>query len=228
MAAAAGDTERMQPTPTPTPSPRRNLREEQKNLTHRRLLEAAVTVFAEKSFLDARMEDIAQTAGVTRATVYAHFPGKAEIVDALVERVYGVMEEAYADLTALDRWTRAGIRTWLDGAEARWREMAPIRLAANAASPAALRSLGDGRVQYVEAHERYVGMLVGHSERWRGVPPAEARQRALMAVLQTESFFSAWIAVGWPLDTPDPLRLLADSLCHLLAPALENDDAAAV
>ncbi|MET9383036.1 helix-turn-helix domain-containing protein [Streptomyces sp. NPDC002928] len=204
-------------------TPRKNLREEQKSLTHRRLLDAAVTVFAEKSFLDARMEDIAQTAGVTRATVYAHFPGKAEIVDALVDRVYGLREEAYADLTALPRWTRTDIRTWLDGAEARWREMAPIRRVANAASPAALRSLDDSRMQYIKAHERYVGMLVGHPERWRGVPPAEARQRALMAVLQTESFFSAWIAVGWPLDTADPLHLLADSLCHLLAPALEND-----
>jgi hypothetical protein len=46
-----------------------------------------------------------------------------------------------------------------------------------------------------------------------------------MAVLQTESFFSAGIAGEWPLETKDPLRLLADSLCHLLAPALENDSA---
>ncbi len=114
-----------------------------------------------------RLEDIAQAAGVTRATVYAHFPGKAEIVDALVARVYGVMGEAYAELAALPRWTRAGIRAWLD----------------EAAAPAALRSLGEGRVQYVEAHERYVAMLVGPPERWRGVDPAEARQRALMAVL---------------------------------------------
>ncbi|MFJ8139637.1 hypothetical protein [Streptomyces sp. NPDC096013] len=45
------------------PTPRRNLREEQKNLTHRRPLDAAVTVRAEKPFLDARMEDIAQAAG---------------------------------------------------------------------------------------------------------------------------------------------------------------------
>ena len=213
----------MQHTGRMEPTPRKNLREEQKILTHRRLLDAAVTVFTEKPFLDARMEDIARAAGVTRATVYAHFPGKAEIVDALVERVYGVMGEAYADLAALPRWNREGIRAWLDEAAARSREMAPVRRVANSAAPAALRSLGEGRVQYVEAHERYVALLVGQPERWRGVDPAEARQRALMAVLQTESFFSAWIAVEWPLETADPLRLLADSLCHLLAPALEND-----
>ncbi|MCX4815410.1 TetR/AcrR family transcriptional regulator [Streptomyces sp. NBC_01239] len=74
------------------------------------MLDAAVTVLTEKPFLDARMEDIARAAGVTRATVYAHFPGKAEIVDALVARVHGVMGEAYAELAALPRWTRAGIR----------------------------------------------------------------------------------------------------------------------
>ncbi|WP_427918164.1 TetR/AcrR family transcriptional regulator [Streptomyces sp. cg40] len=217
----------MQETGRMEPTPRRNLREEQKILTHRRLLEAAVTVFTEKPFLEARMEDIAQAAGVTRATVYAHFPGKAEIVDALVERLYGLMGEAYADLAALPRWTPGDIRAWLEEAAVRWREMAPIRRVANAAAPTALRSLGDGRTQYVEAHERYVGMLVGDYGRWRGVDPAEARQRALMAVLQTESFFSAWIAVEWPLETADPLRLLADSLCHLLAPALENDGGSA-
>ncbi|MEU9456448.1 helix-turn-helix domain-containing protein [Streptomyces sp. NPDC048277] len=196
---------------------------EQKRLTHLRLLDAAVEVFAEKSFLDARMEDIARAAGVTRATVYAHFPGKADIIDALVERVYALMEEAYTELSALPRWTRTGVRAWLDDAQARWEEMAPIRRVANSAAPDALRSREAGRVQYVEAHERYVRLLVEPAERWRGVDPAEARQRALMAVLQTESFFSAWIAVGWPLDTPDPLHLVADSLCHLLAPALRND-----
>ncbi|MCD9879706.1 TetR/AcrR family transcriptional regulator [Streptomyces sp. NR30] len=217
MQRSVEETGRMEPTP------RRNLREEQKVLTHRRLLDAAVTVFAEKSFLDARMEDIAQAAGVTRATVYAHFPGKAEIVDALVDRVYGLMGEAYADLAALPRWTRVSIRTWLDGAEVRWREMAPIRRVTNAAAPGAFRSLSEGREQYLKAHEYYVGLLVGHSERWRGTDPAEARQRALMAVLQTESFFSIWIAAGWPLETTDPLHLLADTLCHLLAPALQDD-----
>ncbi|MEU6357234.1 helix-turn-helix domain-containing protein [Streptomyces sp. NPDC047072] len=209
------------------PTPRKNLREEQKELTHRRLLDAAVAVFAEKSFLDARMEDIAQAAGVTRVTVYAHFPGKAEIVDALVNRVYGLMGEAYAELAALPRWTPAGIRAWLDDAETRWREMAPIRRVTNAAAPGAFRSLSESRTQYLKAHEHYVGLLLGHPDRWRGTDPGEARQRALMAVLQTESFFSMWIAAGWPSDTADPLRLLADALCHLLAPALENDGASA-
>ena len=42
---------------------RLSLRDEQKNLTRRRVLDAAVAVFAEKSFIDATMEDIARAAG---------------------------------------------------------------------------------------------------------------------------------------------------------------------
>ncbi|MFE6822213.1 TetR/AcrR family transcriptional regulator [Streptomyces sp. NPDC057690] len=203
-------------------APRKNLRLEQKRLTHLRLIDAAVRVFTEKSFIETRMEDIAQAAGVTRATVYAHFPGKADMIDALVERVYALMEEAYAELAVLPRWTRADVRAWLDNAETRWKEMAPIRRVTNAAAPVALRSIDIGRAQYVKAHERYVSLLLAPPDRWQGTDPAEASQRALMAVLQTESFFSAWIAVGWPLETSDPLRLLAESLCHILAPAMDN------
>lgn len=222
--AATPDASVLRSDGPPEHGPRVNLRLQQKRLTHLRLLDAAVKVFTEKSFVDARVEDIAQAAGVTRATVYAHFPGKAEIIDALVERVYALMEEAYAELAALPRWTEVGVRAWLDDAETRWRDMAPIRRVTNAAAPTALRSVEAGRAQYVKAHERYVGLLVSPSDRWHGADPAEASQRALMAVLQTESFFSAWIAVGWPLETADPLRLLADSLCHILAPAMRKDD----
>jgi hypothetical protein len=38
-------------------------------------------VFAGKAFVDTTMEDVARAAGVTRVTVYAHFPGKGDIMD---------------------------------------------------------------------------------------------------------------------------------------------------
>lgn len=199
-----------------------SLREEQKNLTRRRLLDAAVAVLTEKSIVDATIEDIAKAAGVTRVTVYAHFPGKAEIVHALAERVYELMGAAFADLAAIPHLTRPEIRNWLDRAAARWREMAPVLRVVRPASSLVRRDRRTSHDQYVGAQESYIAMLLGDAERWRGVPAAVARQRALMAVLQTESFFSAWLVTGIPLDTDDPLDLVADSLCHILAPALET------
>lgn len=203
-----------------------SLREEQKKLTRNRLLDAAVTIFGEKSFVDATMEDIAATAGVARVTVYAHFPGKREIIQALAGLVYDTMDEIYAGLAAIPHWTRAEIRNWLDEAAARWRAIAPTLRVVHVVGAAVLSTVAGGtsesRNRYVGQHERYAAELTGDAERWQGVSPPEARQRALMAVLQTESFLTAWIVAGLALDTADPLDLLADSLCHLLGPAMDS------
>jgi len=205
-----------------TRKPPLSLREEQKNLTRKRLLDAAVAVLTEKSIVDATIEDIAKAAGVTRVTLYAHFPGKAEIVHALADRVYDIMGEAFADLAAIPRLSHPEIRNWLDRAAARWREMTPVLRVVRPAYSVVRRDRHTSRDRYAAAHERYVAMLLADPERWREVSAAVARQRALMAVLQTESFFSAWQVVGIPLETDDPLDLLADSLCHILAPALDK------
>jgi AcrR family transcriptional regulator len=203
-----------------------NLREEQKKLTRNRLLDAAVTIFAEKSLVDATMEDIAVAAGVARVTVYAHFPGKREIIQALAGLVYDTMDEIYAGLAAIPHWTRAEIRNWLDEAASQWRVIAPTLSVVHVVGAAVLSTVAggtsDSRNRYVGQHERYATELIRDAERWRGVSPPEARQRALMAVLQTESFLTAWIAAGLTLETADPLDLLADSLCHLLGPAMDT------
>lgn len=197
-----------------------SLRQEQKNLTHHRVLDAAVSVFAGKSVVGATMEDIAREAGVTRVTVYAHFPGKGEIVRALEERTYDVTDDVFADLAAIPEWSRATIRTWLDRAAARWREMAPTIRVLTAAGAGVVGDSETSRDRYVRAHERYLVMLADDRPRWRATTRGEARQRVLMAILQLESFLSAWIAAEWPLETDDPLDLLLDAICHLFGPAL--------
>jgi AcrR family transcriptional regulator len=50
------------------------------------VLEAAERVFAERGFADARMQEIAAAAGLSLATLYGVFPGKAELFDAIHER----------------------------------------------------------------------------------------------------------------------------------------------
>ncbi|MGD9509735.1 MAG: TetR/AcrR family transcriptional regulator [Geminicoccaceae bacterium] len=48
------------------------------------LLDAALTVFAEKGFAAARMEDIAARAGAAKGTLYLYFPSKEAVFEALV------------------------------------------------------------------------------------------------------------------------------------------------
>ncbi len=63
------------------------------------ILEAALTVFAEKGFAAARMEDIAARAGVTKGTIYLYFPSKEEVFKSLAREHVGetlgsIIEEA--------------------------------------------------------------------------------------------------------------------------------------
>lgn len=50
------------------------------------VLDAAATVFLEQGFGVASMDAVAQAAGVSKATVYAHFGGKDALFAAIVER----------------------------------------------------------------------------------------------------------------------------------------------
>jgi len=54
-------------------------------LTREAILDAAMTVFSEKGFAAATLDDIAKEAKVTRGAIYWHFEGKAEIYNALVD-----------------------------------------------------------------------------------------------------------------------------------------------
>lgn len=51
------------------------------------LLHAAARAFARRGFDAATMQDIAREAGCAVATLYAHFHGKRDIIDALVGRL---------------------------------------------------------------------------------------------------------------------------------------------
>ncbi len=58
-------------------------------ITRRRLIEAAIEVFAEKGYSKARITDITKRVGLTHAAFYAYFKDKDDLVRSLVEEVSG-------------------------------------------------------------------------------------------------------------------------------------------
>jgi AcrR family transcriptional regulator len=56
-------------------------------LRREQILEAAVKVFAEKGFRAAKMQEVANAAGVANGTVYNYFRSKDEVLLALLERL---------------------------------------------------------------------------------------------------------------------------------------------
>lgn len=65
-------------------TPRPNVSDERK----KQILDAAATVFAKKGFADARMEDIAIEAGLSKATLYLYFKSKDDIIAAILDQFY--------------------------------------------------------------------------------------------------------------------------------------------
>jgi AcrR family transcriptional regulator len=52
------------------------------------ILEAARTLFVERGYLAARVEDVARAAGLSKGAVYFYFPSKKAIFEALAEQEY--------------------------------------------------------------------------------------------------------------------------------------------
>jgi AcrR family transcriptional regulator len=71
---------------SPSETTPRPLRERLKEETAREIANAAEVVFAQKGVRAARMEEIAQKAGVAVGTVYNHFEDREALLEALIER----------------------------------------------------------------------------------------------------------------------------------------------
>lgn len=62
-----------------------------KDKTVKRIVQAALEIFAEKGFDGARMDDIAQVSGVNKATLYYHIGGKEKLYSTVMsEMLQGV------------------------------------------------------------------------------------------------------------------------------------------
>jgi AcrR family transcriptional regulator len=80
--------------------------------TRERILRAAAALFRQKGFNGTSMQDLAAAVGITKSSLYHHFPSKqallSEILELTVERVTpAVRAVAEADLPAADRLRRA-------------------------------------------------------------------------------------------------------------------------
>lgn len=83
---------------------------------HQEILAAAHAVFGRAGFAAARLEDIAQEAGVSKGTLYLYFESKDALFRAMVQertgRSIGALQEALATGTPTERLERFITRLW--------------------------------------------------------------------------------------------------------------------
>ncbi len=68
--------------------------------TRNAILDAAEILFQEHGVSRTSLAEIAAAAGVTRGAIYWHFDNKADLFDAMTQRVFGQLEEKLAELQA--------------------------------------------------------------------------------------------------------------------------------
>jgi AcrR family transcriptional regulator len=66
---------------------RKAVRDESIAETRRRLLEAAVTEFANEGYVGANINNISQAAGFAKGTIYNHFPCKRDLMLTLIDEI---------------------------------------------------------------------------------------------------------------------------------------------
>lgn len=93
---------------------RPRLRDLQKEMTRELIKKSARTVFETGEYDSISVDDIAQSAGVSRATVYSHFGAKYDILVELVRDDLQIHLALIKDLTALPSVDEPSIRSWLE------------------------------------------------------------------------------------------------------------------
>jgi AcrR family transcriptional regulator len=194
------------------PSARVSLRDKQKAMTRGLLWDAAVALFVAKGYSSTTIDDITSAAGVSRATFYLHFDGKARIVAEVYEGV--LMPETIEFYSRLDTLTTGPeLRAWLDDALGFFERHHDLMLFAEEAvsTEPGLQEFSMAQLldRCAEAMPRYLG-------RWPEHARDKASLRLELLILQLSHFARLWVDGHWPVKRDAVLDVLLDLWTYVL------------
>jgi AcrR family transcriptional regulator len=197
------------------------LRELRKEQTRKQILRTALALFEEKGYVATTVDEIAAQAGTTRMTFYARFPGKRDVMRALIDELNELLERhttqanrstAAKLVEAVRIGTADALRPWLAAQAARWPTMKPYILVATQAAAAdpEIREL------YAAWFEEVIGdMVLGMTLADRH-DPATRHFRGYLAMETLDRTALHWMREPWDLDSGPELDLLTETWVTLL------------
>ena len=190
------------------------IRQQQKLMTHERLLDAAVQVFLERGYADATIDDIVAAAAVGRATFYLHFKSKPEVMRDIIQAREDQNEELIQELDADQCPTRASLETWLKRFVGHWADNGDrflVGLQALASEPELSNQLEAG---FQLTSNILSNWMVVH----RGLPAEEAALRAELLVGALQRACRALVTQPDHFDVDLVTRVVADIWATNLLP----------
>jgi AcrR family transcriptional regulator len=189
------------------------------------ILDAALEVFARRGFHGSSIDEIAQTAEVSKALIYEHFPSKRDLHVSLLERhvqeIFERLAESAATSDPGEVRLRAGVNAFLEFVETR--RDAFRMLFRDAVEPEV--------AELVASVQRQVGAVVAGliATEPRRIPAGDptpqggdSERRAIEMVGQQLSGAVQSLAIWWG-DHPDvPREVLVDSVMNFAWVGLER------
>ncbi|MCP2356949.1 AcrR family transcriptional regulator [Nonomuraea thailandensis] len=193
------------------------LREAQKEMTRKLLLDSGVELFVSKGYAATTVDDIASAAGTTRVTFYAYFPSKVDLMKALVsERLNAALDRVPSaehgsterELVAVvEDGSRERIRAWLAATSERWEAIRPYTTAAfeAAAVDPEIRALLEAWLN--EA----IGDIEDGLDRAGRFPAGTRRFRGVIAITELDHVARHWTPGRWGVGRDEMLDVLTES-----------------
>jgi len=204
--------------------PRRvTLRQELKEFTRRKMIDAALQCFADKGYVNTTIDDIVATAGTTRTSFYMHFRNKADILTEVVHDItrgttFSTLHEEGVAVTY------DGVRRWVTRMLDHWRSIR-VREGIFRQALEVEPELASLRVAEIDRYMRMIEGLLTDA----GRPPGPRLHiEAMFLFAQINRFFDLWNEQESQLDNELVISVMTEMLWRQLDPAgghLPVDDA---
>ncbi|GAA2732931.1 hypothetical protein GCM10010439_51740 [Actinocorallia aurantiaca] len=193
------------------------LREAQKEMTRKLLLDAGLDLFVSKGYATTKVDDIASAAGTTRVTFYAYFPSKVDLMKALIsERLNAALDRVPSPehgsterelVAVVEDGSRERIRAWLATTSERWDVIRPYTTTATeaAAVDPAIRVLLD------EWLNEAIGDVKDGLDRADRFPAATRHFRSVIAINELDHVARNWTPGTWGVGHDEMLDVLTES-----------------
>lgn len=184
-------------SPVPAAKTRRGAR------TRQRLVEAAATVFSEYGYSAARIADMVRMAGISHGNFYRHFPGKDEILLAVLEEPLAELRRASSrgpdHPATVDRAELIEANTRYFTAYARQRHLFRVMREAAAVNPDFARLWLSVRQGFVGRTAHWLAALVEAGQLEPGVD-VDLLAETLGSMME----HLAYVQIGLPAELPRP------------------------
>lgn len=175
--------------------------------TRNRILDCAEQVFCERGVSRTSLQDLAQAAGVTRGAIYWHFKDKADVFNAMMERVCLPLESTDAHFDA------AVVADPLGALRSTLRDLF-ARLARDIGAQRVIE-IATQKVEYVDELQKVRERRLESCRRYQGMTERALRQAKVLGLCRS-AFSPKTLAIG--------LHALVDGLIAnwILDPAAFN------